>query len=98
MLGGLSYQPNEYMTVKDHIFKLKILLMLVLMDECRLEFAFLPYVELLDLYLFSKGHSILRHSLEDGFLGAPVNSKLFVSLILLQIVDLVLRESLLLHY
>ena len=82
---------------ENYVFELKILLVLILVDECRLKLSLLAYIELLDLDLLGKDHTVLRHPLEDGLLGTPVDRELLVSLLLFEIVDLILRESLLLH-
>ena len=86
MLSGgkrLAYKPYKKMTVEDHIFKLEILLELVLVDECGFEFAFLAEIELLHLYLLSEIHTVLRHSLIDSLLCAPVDRELLVLLLII---------------
>ena len=91
----LPYKPNKHMAVEDHVLKFKVLLVFILVDEGSLEFAFLAHIELLHLYLLGEVHAVLRHPLEYSLLGAPVYGQLFVSLLLLEVVDLVLRKSLL---
>ena len=85
------------MTVEDHVLKLEIFLMLILVDECSFKLSLFPEVELLHLYLLGEIHAVLRHSLEYGLLRAPVDGELLVPLLLLQIVDLVLRKRLFLN-
>ena len=85
------------MAVKHHVFEFEILFVLVFMDEGCLELSFLAQVELLYLDLLREIHSVLRHPLEDGLFGAPVDRELLVLLLVMQIVDFVLREGLLLY-
>ena len=59
MFSGLSYKPYEDMAVEHHVFKLEFLLVLVLVNECRLEFALFSYVEFLDLDLLREINSVL---------------------------------------
>ena len=77
------------MPVEHHILQLKFLLMFILMDKRRLKFPLLSYIELLDLYLFGKIHPVLGHSLEYGFLGAPVYGQLLVLLVVMQVLYLI---------
>ena len=51
MFCGLSYKPYENVAVEDHVFKLEILLMLVLVNEGCLKLSLLSDMELLDLDL-----------------------------------------------
>ena len=55
----LSYQPNEYMTVKDHVFKFEILLVLVLVDEGSFKLSFLADIELFNLNLLGINDAVL---------------------------------------
>ena len=98
MLPLLADKPYKDMAVEDHVFELEILLVLIFVDEGCLKFTLLSYIELLDLYLLGKVNAVLGHSLEDGFLSAPLDRELLVPLVLLQVIDLILREGLLLHY
>ena len=84
------------MAVEDHIFEFEILLVFILVDECRFKLSFLAYIELLYLDLLGEDDAVLRHSLEYGLLCAPVDGKLLVSLLLLEIVYLIFGKSLLL--
>ena len=59
MFFVLSYKPYENMAVEHHVFELEILLVLILVDECRLEFSLLSYIEFLDLDLLREIHSVL---------------------------------------
>ena len=88
MFCALSYKPHKHMAVKHHVFEVKFLLVLVLVDECCLELSFLSELELFDLDLLGKIHSVLRHSLEDGFLGSPVDCQLLVRLLVLKVLYL----------
>ena len=89
MFCGLSYQPYDDMTVEYHILKFEILLVLILVDECCLEFALLSYIELLHFDLLGEINPVLRHSLEDGFLCTPVDGELLVLLVVVEVFDLV---------
>ena len=86
----LAYEPYEYMAVKHHIFKVKFLFMLVLVDEGCLELSFLSELELFHLYLLGEIHPILRHPLIDCLLCTPVDCKLLVLLLVFEVVDLLL--------
>ena len=68
MFRSLSHKPYQNMAVEHHGFKLEILFMFVLVDECSLKLSFLAYIELLDLDLLGENYAVLRHSLEDRFL------------------------------
>ena len=94
MLSGnkhLSNKPYKQMTVEYHIFKFEILLEFILVDEGGFKFTFLAEIELLNLDLLGKIHTVLRHSLVDRLLRAPVDCELLVLLLVIEIVDLVLR-------
>ena len=86
------------MAVEYHIFKFEILFVFVLVDESGLQFAFLADIEFLHLDLLGEYDAVLGHSLEDGLFRTPVDRELLVSLLLLEIVDLILRKSLLLDH
>ena len=89
MFSALTYKPYEDVAVEDHVFKLEVLFVFVLVDECGLEFAFLSYVELLHLDLFGEVNAVLGHSLEDGLLRAPVDGELLVLLVVIKVFDLI---------
>ena len=55
----LSDQPDEYVTVEYHVFKLEVFLMFVLVDERSLKFTFFPEVEFLHFYLLRKVYAVL---------------------------------------
>ena len=95
----LSYEPHKNMTIEHHIFKVKFLLMFVLVDECSLELSLSLRTELLHFDLLGKYHTVLRHSLEYSLLGAPIDCELLVLLasVVLEVIDLVFRQCLLLH-
>ena len=67
------------------------------MDESGLKFTFLAEIELLYLDLLGEINPVLRHSLVDSFFCAPVDCELLILLFVVEIVNLVLRKSLLLH-
>ena len=82
------------MVVEGDVFKFEILLIAVLVDEGGIQLAFPLGAEALDLDLFGKRHPVCGDSLEYGFLGAPVDGELLVALVVIQVVNLFLRESL----
>ena len=77
------------MVVKGNIFEFKFFLVAVLMNERCIEFALTFGPESLYLNLLGKVHSVGRKPFEYGFFGAPVNSQLLVSFVIVKIFDLV---------
>ena len=89
MFLGLTDQPYQYMTVEHHIFKVEFFLIFVLMNEGRFKLAFFLEVELFHLDLLCEIYTVLRHSLENRFLRAPVDCELLVLLVVVKVVDFI---------
>ena len=85
------------MVVKGDIFKLKLFLVAILVDEGRVKLTLTFRAETLDLDLLGEIHPVGRKSFEDGFLGAPIDRQLLVPLVIIKVIDLVLGKSLALH-
>ena len=73
------------MAVEGHVFQVELFFVFVLVDEGSFEFAFATGAETLNLDLFGEVYVVTAQQLEDGFLGAPVDGQLFVSLLVFQI-------------
>ena len=84
------------MVVEGDIFKFEFFFVAVLVDECGVQLSLVPQAEAVHLDLLGKIHMVRRDSLEYGFLCAPVDGKLLILLLVVQVVDLILRQSLLL--
>ena len=55
----LADKPYKHVMVKNHVFKLEILLVLILVDESSLKLSLLANIELLDLDLLCEVHPVL---------------------------------------
>ena len=93
----LSDNPHKDMPVEYHVLRFELLLVSVLVDEPRIQLSLLLRGEPVDFYLFGKVHLVLGHPFEDGFLRAPLDCKLFVPSVLVDVLYLLLGKRLFLY-
>ena len=81
------------MTVESHVLKKDLLFKAVFLDKRSRQLSLSAKSEIVNFYLLSKVHVVLRHFLIHRLLCAPINSQLLVTLLFVEIFNLLLRES-----